>query len=112
MKEYETIFDNLSMEVRETQDEFIFSTISNYIERECNVTISKTELIQAITLYRMYKEHGYDISERWTTATHQSVALSDAYNRGFQDGVEKEHNKVLELLDRLEEEKKRRGIDE
>lgn len=103
-----SIFDSMIYEavtqVQETNDEFIFRTISNYASENFQIAIDKHELIEAILLIRSYKEHGYDISERWVTATQQSSALSREYNRGFKDGVEKEHDRVLELLDILEEE--------
>ena len=77
--------DTISMQVRETQDEIIFSTISKFLKRECNnITVSKSELMQAISLLRICKERGFDISERWVTATQQTNALSMEYNRIMQ----------------------------
>ena len=95
----------LAMEVRETEDEFIFATISNFIENKCNIAISKTELIQSIELFRLYKKYGYDISERFSTASAQSAALSNEYRRGLQDGISQEHDRIIGILDNLKEKK-------
>lgn len=57
--------DTICTQVRETQDEFIFLTISNFIERECTITVSKGELVYIISLLKSYKVRGYDVSERW-----------------------------------------------
>ena len=91
--------DTISMQVRETQDEIIFSTISKFLKRECNnITVSKSELMQAISLLRICKERGFDISERWVTATQQTNALSMEYNRGVRDGIKKERDRIESIL--------------
>ena len=91
--------DTICIQVRETQDEIIFSTISNFLKREFNdITVSKSELIQAIRLLRNYKERGFDISERWVTATQQTIALNTEYNRGVRDGIKKERDRIESIL--------------
>ena len=65
-----------------------------------NTVVEKEELVQAIQLIRMCKEHGSEICERWTTATQQTVHLNDAYKRGFHDGVTKEHDRIISILER------------
>ena len=40
------------------------------------------------------------ICERWTTATQQTAHLNDAYIKGFHDGVRKEHDKIISILER------------
>ena len=91
--------DTICIQVRETQDEIVFSTISNFLKREFNdITVSKSELIQAIRLLRNYKERGFDISERWVTATQQTNALNMEYNRGVRDGVKKERDRIESIL--------------
>ena len=92
--------DNIVMQIKETQDEFIFSTLSKYSMDNFNTVVKKEELIQAIHLIRMCNEHGPGIYERWTTATQQTVYLNDAYIRGFQDGVTKEHDRIMSILER------------
>ena len=59
--------DNIVMQVKETQEEFIFSTLSKYAMDNFNTVVEKEELVQAIQLIRMCKEHGPGIYERLTT---------------------------------------------
>ena len=91
--------NNIVMQVKETQDEFIFSTLSKYTMDNFNTVVEKEELVQAIHLIRMCKEHGPGIHERWTTATQQTAYLNDAYRRGFNDGVTKEHDRIMSILE-------------
>lgn len=92
--------ENMTMQVQETQDKFIFSVLNKYILDNFQMVVEKEELIRAIQLVRMYKEHGSGISEPWITATQQTAALSDSYRRGFQDGVDKEHTRIMDILER------------
>lgn len=92
--------DNIVMQVKETQEEFIFSTLSKYAMDNFNAVVEKEELVQAIQLIRMCKEHGPGICERWTTATQQTAYLNDAYRRGFHDGVTEEHDRIMSILER------------
>lgn len=102
IKEMFKTVDNIVMRVKETQDEFIFSTLNKYAMDNFNTVVEKEELVQAIHLIRMCKEHGPGIYERWTTATQQTAYLDDAYRRGFQDGVTKEHDRIMSILERKE----------
>ena len=68
--------DNMEMQVKETQE----------------------ELSRALQLIMMCKEYGPGICELWDTAVRQSAALSDSYKRGFQDGVKKEHDRIMNIL--------------
>lgn len=97
--------DNIVMQVKETQDEFIFSTLSKYAMDNFNIVVEKEESVRAIHLIRMCKEYGPGIYERWTTATQQTEYLNDAYRRGFQDGVNKYHDRITDMLEKLKEEK-------
>lgn len=80
--------------LEETQEAFIFRTISEFAANNYATIIEKDELVKAIQLIRMSKEYGPSIDERWTTATEQSYMCHRAYNRGYQDGVEKEHARI------------------
>lgn len=53
----------------ETQDEFIFRTLSDFGVREYQIVVGKEELAKAIQLIRMYREYGRDIDQCWSTAT-------------------------------------------
>ena len=98
-----TTASEITMKIQETQESFIFSTLSKYAMDNFQVVIEKEELIRAIQLIRMYKKHGPGIDERWTTATQQTAALSEAYGRGFQDGVAKEHDRFMDILEKEKE---------
>ena len=86
--------DKLSIQMKETQEEFIFRTISEFAANNYATIIEKDELVRAIQLIRMSKEYGPGIDERWTTATEQSYMCHKAYNRGYRDGVEKERARI------------------
>ena len=47
--------DEIYMQMRETQDDFIFSTISPYITDTTQITVNKELLVRAITEY--FKNH-------------------------------------------------------
>ena len=67
------------------------------------ITVEKVELIHAIQLIRMSREYGPSIDERWTTATQNAVELDRAYNKGLQDGIDKEHARVMAALNKMED---------
>lgn len=94
--------DDIVMQVKETQDEFIFSTLSKYAMDNFNIVVKKEELVQAIHLIRICKEYGPGIDKRWSTAAQQTAYLNDAYKRGFHDGVTKEHDRIMSILEREE----------
>lgn len=86
-------------QVTETREAFIFQTISDFASSNYQIIIEKEELIRAISLIRMSREHGPGIDVRWETATQQCAALDEAYRRGFQDGVNKEHTRFMDILE-------------
>ena len=47
--------DKIYTQMRETQDDFIFSTISSYITNTTQITVNKELLVRAITEY--FKNH-------------------------------------------------------
>lgn len=94
----------MSTQVQETQDEFIFSTINDFLHEQTNMVIKKDELIKAVSLLRMVEEHGPGIYQCWGTASAQSAMLHNSYMRGFQDGVKKEHDRIMDILKEREEE--------
>ena len=99
-----TISNKIAHQVQETEDEFIFKTLSDFAADNYNIVVEKQELIQAIKLIRMYKEAGFDIGERFTTATQQSEWYSHAYDKGLKDGIKKEHDRVMGILDNFDKE--------
>lgn len=90
--------DELRSQMDETEEAFIFRTISEFAANNYDTIIEKDELVRAIQLIRMSKEYGPSIDERWTTATEQSFMCHNAYIRGYRDGVEKEHARISTFL--------------
>lgn len=94
----ENLVGSIAARVTETEDAFIFQTLSDFASANYQITVDKDELVRAIQLIRMSKEYGPSIAERWTTATQQSEWYRHAYNRGFQDGVKKEREEIDRML--------------
>ena len=94
--------NKITNSVIETQEAFIFQTISEFALNNYQLVIEKEELIRAIQLIRMSRKYGLDIDSRWETANQQCAVLDEAYMRGFQDGVNKEHTRFMDFLKREE----------
>jgi hypothetical protein len=94
---------NIATQVQETQDQFIFQTLSDFALNNYQITVEKEELMHAIQLIRMSREYGPSINERWITATKNAAELDRAYNKGLQDGIDKEHARVMAALNKMEE---------
>ncbi len=62
----------------ETQEEFIFQTVSNWLSKNYMTVVSKKELIGAVTLLRTINEYGLDI--------HQLLISTNAYVDGYAAG--------------------------
>ena len=94
-----TIIGKIAHQVQETEDEFIFRTLSDFASDSYDIVVEKQELIQAIKLIRMYREVGFDIGERFTTATQQSEWYRHAYDKGLKDGIKKERERIMGILE-------------
>ena len=90
--------DNMVMQVRETRDEFIFSTLSNFASTNYNITVSKQELIMAIEFIRMCNETGTDLRQYHNTASNGTELYRKGYNTGFEAGVKEVHNRLKEEI--------------
>ena len=101
--DFDTYIQKMAMDVAETQDEFIFQTIGPFVNDIAGFSISKQELVEAISLLRMKKlgldKYGVLISNDIYTATQQCHELSRAYERGVMDGIEKERRRIRDLVD-------------
>ena len=105
-----TLTNAISMQVQETEDEFIFSTINKWIGETFARTISKDELAKAIQIVRACEEHGINLYNAYDTATEQKRLADEAYLRGFADGSKEaiqrvrmslnEHDLLQEMIDR------------
>ena len=108
MDDIYTIVREIGMQVQETEDAFIFSKLNNIIKDTMHIEVSKQELIEAISLYRLKKEANEkygcsNISDDWNTATAQSAYLHNAYMRGYQDGINQAYERVEKRLDEMKE---------
>ena len=91
--------DNIVMRVKETQDEFIFSTLSKYAMDNFNIAVEKEELIRAISLIRMCKETGTDLQQYHNTATNGTELYRKGYNTGFEAGIQEARNRLEKAFD-------------
>lgn len=93
---YEDLIQQITTKVNETQDEFIFQTISPWIESNYLLSISKDELAKAIQLVRVMENDGINIYDTYEKA----VVLRDHYQSGYQQGYKDGCNHVVEIFDR------------
>ena len=97
---FEDLIQQVTMEATETKDEFIFQTISPWIESNYQISISKDELAKAIQLVRMMEIQGINIYNIYEKAT----VLSDHYKRGYRQGYKDGCDYALEALRNLKKE--------
>ena len=90
--------DNMVMQVRETRDGFIFSTLSNFASTNYNITVSKQELIMAIEFIRMCNETGTDLRQYYNTAIDGTELYRKGYDMGFEAGVQEVCNRLKEEI--------------
>lgn len=99
----DSLIETITTQVTETEDEFIFQTLSDFASTKCKTVVEKEELVRAIQLIRMSREYGPSIGERWATATQNAAELGRAYRKGLQDGIQEARNR---LENTFKEEKK------
>lgn len=95
MKDIFKTVDDIIMHAKETQDEFIFSTLIDFASTNYNVTVDKKELIMAIQFIRTCNETGTDLRQYYNTAIDGTELYRKGYNTGFEDGIQEARN-VLE----------------
>ena len=93
-KDIFNIVDNMTMQVKETQDEFIFSTLSDFASTNYDITVNKKELIMAIQFIRMCNETGTDLRQYHSTATEGTELYRKGYNTGFDAGIREARNRL------------------
>ena len=93
-KDIFNIVDNMTMQVKETQDEFIFSTLSDFASTNYDITVNKKELIMAIQFIRMCNETGTDLRQYHSTATDGTELYRKGYNTGFDAGIREARNRL------------------
>ena len=57
VEEANSLIYRLTTEVNESEEEFIFTTIADFLEHKTERRVSKKELIEAIKAYREYRWH-------------------------------------------------------
>ena len=93
-----TIYD-VRYEMRETEEEFIFSTLQRYAMLQYQIVVDKKELNAAIELLREMQKNGIDICE--------SNAKEDAaYSRGWDAGYERGFEAAMDHVSRFADQKK------
>ena len=97
-KEMFKTVDNIVMQVKETQDEFIFSTLSDFASTNYNIMVDKKELIMAIQFIRMCNETGTDLRQYYSTATDGTELYRKGYNMGFEAGIQEVRNRLKEEI--------------
>ena len=91
-----SIVSTITTAVSETQDQFIFKTISDFASRDYEIVIEKEELIQAIKLIRFYKEHNLDVVQ----SVNESISdFESGYRLGYECGKMAEHKRVMRIID-------------
>ena len=96
MEEAFKIVSNISMQVQETTDEFIFSVLSDFASNNYNMVLDKKELVMAIQFILMCNETGTDLRQYHNTATNLTELYSKGYNDGIEAGIQKVRNRLEE----------------
>ena len=96
MEEAFKIVSNISMQVQETTDEFIFSVLSDFASKNYNMVLDKKELVMAIQFIRMCNETGTDLRQYHNTATNLTELYAKGYNDGIEAGIQKVRNRLEE----------------
>ena len=95
-KEMFKTVSNISMQVQETTDEFIFSVLNDFASKNYNMVLDKKELVMAIQFIRMCNETGTDLRQYHNTATNLTELYTKGYNDGFKVGIQKVRNRLEE----------------
>ena len=96
MEEAFKTVSNISMQVQETTDEFIFSVLSDFAFKNYNMVLDKNELVMAIQFIRMCNETGTDLRQYHNTATNLTELYTKGYNDGIKAGIQKVRNRLEE----------------
>ena len=95
-KEMFKAIDNISMQVQETTDEFIFSVLSDFAFKNYNMVLDKKELVMAIQFIQMCNETCTDLRQYHNTATNLTELYTKGYNDGIKAGIQKVRNRLEE----------------
>ena len=96
--------ETIIQKVEETTEEFIFSTLKNYIEKIApDIIVSKKELVDAIKVVRKFRELK-EVTNKSNIALTEifevnADALENMYNKGRKDGVEYCTEKIRKITE-------------
>lgn len=88
IREVEKTINSIQLSVTETQDEFIFQTIDEFIRSNFYMVIDKEELVRAIRLVQLTRKNGGDITKDLATAEERTLIFSQGYNEGYKAGYD------------------------
>ena len=96
--------ETIIQKVEETTEEFIFSTLKNYIEKIApDIIVEKKELVDAIEIIRKFRELKEVTNESnitWKDVFEVNAdALENMYNKGRKDGVEYCTEKIRKITE-------------
>ena len=95
-KEMFKTVSNISMQVQETTDEFIFSVLRDFVYKNYNMVLDKKELVMAIQFIQMCNETGTDLRQYHNTSTNLTELYTKGYNDGIKAGIQKVRNRLEE----------------
>ncbi|WP_288617784.1 hypothetical protein [uncultured Eubacterium sp.] len=107
MNDVNNITCEIAYKVQETEEEFIFSTLCNYIQENYEIIVEKKELYAAIELIRKLRENGIDIYQLQTKANSDTKSYAKGYTNGYSSGYTSAMNDVTRFVEqrkRIEEE--------
>lgn len=90
----DSLIETITMQFNETEEEFIFQTLSDYATKHYETVVKKEELVKAILLIRACNETGTDLRECYNTATYGTELYRKGYMKGFADGIQEAHNRL------------------
>ena len=89
-----SIINTVTTTVHETEDKFIFSTLSSYAKDTYNITVEKDELNKAILFIRACQETGADLRNYYATAMDGTELYKKGYTDGFAAGMQEARNRL------------------
>lgn len=85
--------------VAENQEEFIFSTISNWMYDNFQIRVNKQELIQALEIVRACRHmEGYSLRDACVNAKSHTSSYNDGFKAGYKEGRESIRDLIEEEL--------------
>lgn len=90
----DSLIETITTQVTETEDEFIFQTLSDYATKHYKTVVKKEELVKAILFIRACDETGTDLRDCYNTATYATELYRKGYIKGFADGMQEARKRL------------------